>query len=92
MFCLLSEIDGAPQAAPSWRSSTASGEVLAKPQRAERGGADLEGDRRACRRGRRRAFEAAFGTGWLVELLEGYGLRPAPGAPAAVQGDRLRAG
>jgi hypothetical protein len=35
------------------------------------------------------AFEAAFGTGWLVELLKGYGSGAAPGAPAAVQGDRL---
>src|SRR5215470_11240830 len=37
------------------------------------------------------AFEAAFGWGWLVELLGGLWLRPAPGAPAAVQGDRLGA-
>jgi hypothetical protein len=35
------------------------------------------------------AFEAAFGWGWLVELLEDYGFEPAPGAPVAVQGDRL---
>jgi hypothetical protein len=35
------------------------------------------------------AFEAAFGTSWLVELLEDYGFTPAPGAPVAVQGDRL---
>jgi hypothetical protein len=37
------------------------------------------------------AFEAAYGWGWLVELLEDYrcGSGPAPGAPAAVQGDRL---
>jgi len=37
------------------------------------------------------AFEAAYGWGWLVELLEDYGSGPAPGAPAAVQGDRLGA-
>jgi hypothetical protein len=35
------------------------------------------------------AFEAAYGWGWLVELLEDYGSGAAPGAPAAVQGDRL---
>src|ERR1700733_2518881 len=35
------------------------------------------------------AFEAAFGTGGLVELLEGYGSCSAPGATAAVQGNRL---
>jgi hypothetical protein len=35
------------------------------------------------------ASGAAFGWGWLVALLEDYGIRPAPGAPAAVQGDRL---
>src|SRR5437763_14182107 len=35
------------------------------------------------------ALEAAFGTGWLMELLEDYGFRPAPGLPVAVQGDRL---
>ena len=34
------------------------------------------------------AFEAAFGWGWLAALLEDYGF-DAPGAPAAVQGDRL---
>jgi hypothetical protein len=37
------------------------------------------------------AFEAAFGTGWLVELLEGYGFEPHLVPPVAVQGDRLRA-
>src|SRR5215470_13477550 len=37
------------------------------------------------------AFEAAFGWGWLVELLEDYGVRPASGASVAVQGDRLGA-
>ncbi len=37
------------------------------------------------------AFEAAFGWGWLVQLLEEYGFDPPPGAPAAVQGDRLGA-
>jgi transposase len=37
------------------------------------------------------AFEAAFGWGWLVELLEDYGSGAAPGAPAAVQGHRLGA-
>ena len=37
------------------------------------------------------AFEAAFGWGWLVRLLEDYGFDPAPGAPAAVQGHRLGA-
>ena len=35
------------------------------------------------------ASGAASGWGWLVELLEDYGFQPAPGAPAAVQGDRL---
>jgi len=35
------------------------------------------------------AFEAAFGWGWLVELLEDYGSGAASGAPAAVQGDRV---
>ena len=34
------------------------------------------------------AFEAAFGWGWLVELLEDYGFDPHL-VPAAVQGDRL---
>src|SRR5690242_2036805 len=37
------------------------------------------------------AIEAAFGWGWLVQLLEDYGSDPAPGAPVAVQGDRLGA-
>ena len=37
------------------------------------------------------AFEAAFGWGWLVQLLEDYGFDAAHGAPAAVQGDRLGA-
>ena len=37
------------------------------------------------------AFEAAFGTGWLAGAAGGLRLRPAPGAPVAVQGDRLRA-
>ena len=37
------------------------------------------------------ASGAEFGTGWLVELLEGLRLRAASGAPAAVQGDRLGA-
>ena len=37
------------------------------------------------------AFEAAFGWSWLADLLEALRLRLAPGAPAAVQGDRLRA-
>ena len=37
------------------------------------------------------AFEAAFGWGWLVRATGGLRLRPAPGAPAAVQGDRLSA-
>jgi hypothetical protein len=37
------------------------------------------------------AFEAAFGWGCLVQLPEDYGFDPHPGAPAAVQGDRLRA-
>jgi hypothetical protein len=36
------------------------------------------------------AFEAAFGWGWLVELLQAYGFDPHL-VPAAVQGDRLRA-
>ena len=35
------------------------------------------------------AFEAAYGWGWLIELLEDYGSGAAHGAPAAVQGDRL---
>src|SRR5580693_3990114 len=35
------------------------------------------------------AFEAAFGWGWLARPARGLRLRPAPGAPAAVQGDRL---
>jgi transposase len=35
------------------------------------------------------AFEAAFGWSWLADLLEDYGFEGAPGAPAAVQGDRL---
>jgi hypothetical protein len=30
----------------------------------------------ACRRGRRRRSGAAFGGGWLVELLEDYGFTP----------------
>jgi hypothetical protein len=37
------------------------------------------------------AFEAAFGWGWLARLVTAAGglrLRGAPGAPAAVQGDR----
>jgi hypothetical protein len=34
------------------------------------------------------AFEAAFGTGWLVELLEGHGFDPHLVHPA-VQGDRF---
>jgi hypothetical protein len=38
------------------------------------------------------ASGAAFGWGWLVELGGGPWLRPASGAPAAVQGDRLGAG
>jgi hypothetical protein len=37
------------------------------------------------------AYEAAFGTGWLAGAARGLRLRPAPGAPAAVQGDRLGA-
>jgi len=37
------------------------------------------------------AFEAAFGTGWLVELLEGYGFDPHLVYPSRVQGDRLGA-
>jgi len=37
------------------------------------------------------AFEAAYGWGWLIELLEDYGSGAAHGAPAAVQGDRLGA-
>jgi hypothetical protein len=37
------------------------------------------------------AFEAAFGTGWLAGAARELRLRPAPGAPVAVQGDRLRA-
>jgi len=36
------------------------------------------------------AFEAAFGWGRLVQVLEDYGFE-APGAPAAVQGHRLGA-
>jgi transposase len=35
------------------------------------------------------AFEAAFGWGWLAGAAGGLRLQPAPGAPAAVQGDRL---
>jgi hypothetical protein len=35
------------------------------------------------------AYEAAFGWGWLLELLELLGLRAAHGSPPAVQGDRL---
>src|SRR5262252_6830818 len=35
------------------------------------------------------AFEACYGTSWLVEPLEDYGFDPAPGASVAVQGDRL---
>jgi hypothetical protein len=35
------------------------------------------------------AFEAAYGWGWLAGAAGGLRLRPAPGAPAAVQGDRL---
>ena len=38
------------------------------------------------------AFEAAFGWGWLARPAGGLRLRGAPGAPAAVQGDRLGAG
>jgi transposase len=34
------------------------------------------------------AFEAAFGWGWLVELLDDYGYEAAPGASDAVHGDR----
>src|SRR5215813_13956521 len=37
------------------------------------------------------AFEAAFGTGWLAGATGGLRLRAAPGAPAAVHGDRLGA-
>src|SRR5262249_40792498 len=37
------------------------------------------------------AFGAAFGWGWLAGAGGGLRLRPAPGAPFAVQGDRLRA-
>ena len=37
------------------------------------------------------ASGAAFGTGWLAGAAGRLRLRPAPGAPVAVQGDRLRA-
>jgi hypothetical protein len=37
------------------------------------------------------AFEAAFGWGWLAGAAGGLRVRPAPGAPAAVQGDCLGA-
>jgi hypothetical protein len=37
------------------------------------------------------AFEAAFGWGWLAGAAGGLRVHPAPGAPAAVQGDRLGA-
>jgi hypothetical protein len=66
----------------------ASGEVLAAT--CQWGGADPEviGE---LTPGTPAAFEAAFGTSGVVELLEDYGFTPHPGARAAVQGDRLGA-
>jgi hypothetical protein len=37
------------------------------------------------------ASGAAFGTGWLAGAAGGLRVCPAPGAPVAVQGDRLSA-
>jgi len=37
------------------------------------------------------AFEAAFGWGWLVQLLEDYGFEPHLVHPLQLQGDRLGA-
>jgi transposase len=46
-----------------------------QPERAQRGAADLKviGD---LPTGTPVAFEAAYGWGWLVELLEDYGFAP----------------
>ena len=41
--------------------------------------------------GRLRKHEAAFGWGWLIELLEDYGFELHADPSAAVQGDRLGA-
>jgi hypothetical protein len=63
-----------PQALPGgghrsgWRGAR-------QPQRAQRRGADPARDRRPADR-HPAAFEAAFGWGWLVELLEDYGFEP----------------
>ena len=79
----------APQALPAG-GHRRQGRGARQPQRAERGGADLEGDRRAAAgdaggvRGRVR-HRVAGGA------ARGLRLRAASGAPAAVQGDRLRA-
>ena len=61
-----------------------------QPQRAGRGGADLGGDRRAAARnagGVRGRVRHRVASG----AARGLRVRPAPGAPAAVQGDRFGA-
>src|SRR5215467_720259 len=56
-------------------SNRPGGRGTRQPQRAERGGIGAGRDRRLAG-GTPVAFEAAFGWGWLVELLEDYGFAP----------------
>jgi transposase len=67
-----------------------SGGGARQPQRAQRGGADLEGDRRAAA-GDAGGVRGRVRHGVASGAARGLRVRPAPGAPAAVQGDRFGA-
>jgi hypothetical protein len=65
-------------------------EGAAEPERGERPGADLTADRRAAGRDTG-GVRAGLRLGLAGRAAGGLRVRPAPGAPAAVQGDRLGA-
>jgi len=79
----------APQALPGG-DHRRHGRGARQPQRAQRGGADLGGDRRAAA-GDAGGFRGRVRHGVASGAARGLRVRPAPGAPAAVQGDRFGA-